>query len=141
MYGATDLCQSVHKLKREKTRRKRCWCTEASVCVVYFLSTVKTENTYTPARLEALFNSSQSSLVPSKIRSPSFLASDYVLGQSRCFVMQYCLSCPFEPPTDVFSRIHCCLARHRISICLSGPLRCRMCRAECESISRRTETL
>ena len=52
-----------------------------------FLSTVGTENAYTPARLEALFKGSQSSpLVPSKIRSPSFLARDCVLYPFRCFV-------------------------------------------------------
>ena len=55
--------------------------------VVNILSTVGTENTYTPARLEALFKSSQSSpFVPSRIRSPSFLASDCVVNRFRCFV-------------------------------------------------------
>ena len=40
---------------RKKTWKERCQCTEVNVYVVYILSTVKTENTYTPARLEALF--------------------------------------------------------------------------------------
>ena len=55
--------------------------------MVYILSTVQTEKTYTSARLEALFKSSQSSpFVPSTIRSLNFLARDCVLGASRCFV-------------------------------------------------------
>ena len=31
---------------RKKTGKERCWCIEVNVCVVYTLSTVKTENTY-----------------------------------------------------------------------------------------------
>ena len=55
--------------------------------VVNILSTVGTENFYTPAPREALFKSSQSSpVVPPKIRSPNFLPSDDVLNPFRCFV-------------------------------------------------------
>ena len=68
MCGTTDLCLFVDKLKKGK--KTMCQCTEVS----------------TPARLEALFKSFQSSFVPSKIRRPSFLASDCVLNPFRCFV-------------------------------------------------------
>ena len=144
MYCTTDLCLSVDKLKTEKTK-EQCQCTEVIVYVRYILSTVKTESTHTPARLDALFKSSQPSLVPSRIRSPSFLPSDCDLGPSRRFVKRSAvLSFVSTRSTDRrFSRIHCCSAKHRISMCLSppGPLRCRMCLAESESISRRFETL
>ena len=97
------------------------------VFVVIIQSNVKTENTYRTARLEALFKSSQSSFVPSKIRSPNSLSSDCVLGPSRCLVGgSAVLSFASTRSTDRrFSRIHCCMAKHRISICLSppGPLR------------------
>ena len=114
--------------------------------VVGILSTAKTENTYTPARVDALFKSSQSSpFVPSRIRSPSFLASDCVRYPSRCFVQRSAVLVFVSTRLTErrFSRIHSCIARHSISIWLSppGPLRCRMCLAESESISRLTETL
>ena len=65
VYCTTELCLSVEKLKEEKkTGKERCLCAEVNVYVVYILSTVKTENTYTPARLEALFSSHQSSVIP-----------------------------------------------------------------------------
>ena len=143
VHCTTDLCLSVNKLKTEK-KKEQCECTDVSVYAGYILSTVK-KSTDIPARLDALFKSSQSSFVPSRIRSPSFLASDCVLGPSRCFVKRSAvLSFVSTRSTDRrFSRIHCCSAKHRISMCLSppGPLRCRMCRAESQSISRRTETL
>ena len=147
MYCTTDLCLSVDKMKKEKktTGKERCWCTEVNVCVMYILSAVETKNTCTPVRLEALFQSSQSSpFVPSRIRSPRFLASDCVRNPSRCFVKSSAVF--FFVSTRLtdrrFSRIHCCVAKHRISMCWSppGPLRCRMYLAESESISRRTET-
>ena len=122
---------------------------------MYILSTVKTENTYTPARLKKLFKSSQLTpflsrhhlwhFVPPKIRSPSFFASDCVRNPSRCFVKRSAVLIFVSTRlTDRrFSRIHCCISRHRISISLSppGPLRCRMCLAESESITRRTENV
>ena len=51
-------------------------------CVVNILSVTGNENTYTSLpRLDAQFKSSQSSpLLPSRIGSPSFLASDCVLN-------------------------------------------------------------
>ena len=67
------------------------------------------------------------------------------MWSSRCFVKRSAVL--FFVPTRLtdrrFSRIHCCIDKHRISMCLSppGPLSCRMCLAESESISRRTETL
>ena len=120
-----------------------------------------TESTYTPARLKALVQKLPVVIipqplsfvpfvrfvpsVPSKIRSPSFFASDCVRNPSRCFVKKSAVF--FFVSTRLtdrrFSRIHCCIAKHCISMCLSppGPLRRRMCLAESESISRRTETL
>ena len=71
----------------------------------------------------------------------SFFASDCVRNPSRCFVKRSAVL--FFVPTRLtdgrFSRVHCCLAKHCISMCLSppGPLRCRRCLAESESISRR----
>ena len=136
--------------------KKRCLCTVVNVYVVYILSTVKTENTYTPARLEALFekalsrhHSSVSStivpFVPSRIRSPRFFGSDCVRNPSRCFVKTSAVLffVSNRLADKRFSRIHCCIAKHRISKCSSppNPLHCRMCLAESESISRRTETL
>ena len=40
-----------------------------------------------------------------------------------------------------FSHTHCCMAKHRVSMCLSqaGPLRCRMSLAESASLQRRNE--
>ena len=118
---------------------------------MYIPSTGKTENTYTPARLEALFKSSQSSPFLSHprsyhgIRSPSFLASDCVRNPSRCFVKRssVLLFVSTRLTDRRFPRIHFCIAKHRNSMCLSppGPLRCRVCLAESESISRRTENV
>ena len=104
----------------------------------------ETENAYTPA-FSAVQKLSSSPFVPSRNRSPSFLARDCVLGPSRCFVERSAVL--FFVSTQLtgkrFSRIHCCIARHRISLCLSprGPLRFGMRLAESESITRRTETL
>ena len=76
---------------------------------------------------------------------PCFLASDCVLRPCRCLVKRSAvLFFVSSLPTDRrFSCIHFFIAKHPISICLSRPglLRCRMCRAESESISRRAETL
>ena len=59
--------------------------------VVNILPTVGTENTYTPARLEALFKSTQPSpFVPSRIRSPRFFASDCVLNPFQMFRVEIC---------------------------------------------------
>ena len=120
VYCTTELCLSVDKLNEEKTttRKERCKGTEVNVCVVYFLSTVQSENTYTPARLEEPFKSSQ--------------ASPFLKRSAVLFFVS-------TRPTDRhFSRIHCSIAKHRIPMCLSppGPLRCRMCLAESQSISR-----
>ena len=69
------------------------WTWSERCVVVNILSTVGTENTYTPARLEELFKSSQPSpFVPSRIRSPSFLASDHVLNPFRWFVKRSAVS-------------------------------------------------
>ena len=62
MYCTTDPCLTVNKLKKEK--REQCWCTDVSVHVVYILSTVETEDTYTRARPGALLSSSQPSVPP-----------------------------------------------------------------------------
>ena len=63
------------------------WTWSERCVVVNIPSNVGTENTYSAARLEALFKSSQSSpFVQSRIRSPSFLASDCFLNPFRCFV-------------------------------------------------------
>ena len=113
----TELYLSVDKLKKKKKKGRND-------------VTGKTEDTCTPARLEALFKSSQSSpsvsFVPSRIRSPSFLASDCVRNPSRCFVKTSAVL--FFVSTRLthkrFSRIHCCIAMHRISICLSPPGPC-----------------
>ena len=154
----TELCLPVDKLKEEgKNREGTMSVHRGNVYVVYILSTVKTENTYTRARLEALVQKLSvvttprpSSflplvpLVPSRIQSPSFFGSDCVRNPSRCFVRRSAVL--FFVSTRLtdrrLSRTHCCIAKHRISMCLSplGPLRCRMCRAESESISRRTAT-
>ena len=49
VFCTTELCLSVDKLQgEEKTTEKELrQCTEVNVYVVYILSTVKTENTYT----------------------------------------------------------------------------------------------
>ena len=79
----------------------------------------------------------------SRKRSPNFFASALVRNPSRCFVKRSAvLFFVTTPLTDRrFSRNHCCVDKHRISMCLSPPghLRCRMCLAESESFSRRTE--
>ena len=67
------------------------WTWSERCVVANILSTVQTENTYTPARLEALFTSSQSSqFVPSKIRGSRFLASDCVVNPSKHFRVEIC---------------------------------------------------
>ena len=139
VYCTTELCLSVDKLEKKNNNRE-------GTMLVYRGQLLKTENTYTLVRLEALFKSPQSSpFVPSRIRSPSFLARACVRNPSRCFVKRSAVL--FFVSTRLtdrrFSHIHCCIAKHRISVCLSppGPLRCRMCLADSESISRRTETL
>ena len=110
--------------------------------LLFVMATV--ENTYTPARLEALFTSFQSSATLLTC-SPSSFESDRVLGPSKCFVKRSAvLSLVSTRPTDRrFSRIHCCTAKHRDSMCLSpsGPLLCRVWHAAPESILRWTETL
>ena len=91
-------CVTVSKLKKEK--RKQCKCTDVSLHVVHILSIVETENTYTPARLEALFTSSHSS-VPPIACSPSFRKSDFVRGPFRNFVKRSAvLSFVSALPTD-----------------------------------------
>ena len=50
VYRTTELCLSVDKLKKKrkkKTGEERCQFTDVNVYVVYILSTVETENTYT----------------------------------------------------------------------------------------------
>ena len=56
MYCTTELCLSVDNLKEEgkKNIEGTMLVYRGNVYVVYILSTVKTENTYTPAGLEAL---------------------------------------------------------------------------------------
>ena len=97
--------------RQTTTGKEQCLCTEVNVYVVYILSTVKTENTYTLARLDALFKSSQSSpFGRSWIRSPIFRACDRVLGPSRCFVKRSAvLFFVFTRSTERrFSHGHCC---------------------------------
>ena len=82
------------------------------------------------------------SAVPTLVPPPAVLL---FANPSRCFVKRSAVLF-FESTrlTDRrFSRIHCCIYKHRISMCLSPPglLSCRMCLTESESISRRTETL
>ena len=74
----------------------------------------------------------------SRKRNPNFFASARVRNPSRCIMKRSAVL--FFVSTRLtdgrFSRIHCCIDKHRISMCLSppGPLRCRMCLAESESI-------
>ena len=67
MYCTTDLCLSVNKLRKEKERENNVSIhrSVSTLCKLFqlTLSTVETENTYTPARLEALPTSSRSSIV------------------------------------------------------------------------------
>ena len=64
--------------------------------------------------------------IPSKIRRTSFFASDCVRNPSRCFVKRSAvLFFVSTPLTDRrCSRIHCCIAKHHISMCLSPPGPC-----------------
>ena len=81
VYCTTELSLSVDKLKKKKLGRNDVGVQRSMSMTCTFCQSVKTENTYTPARLEALFKSSQSSpflpfvpfvpFVPSRIRSPS----------------------------------------------------------------------
>ena len=106
---------------------------------MYILSTVKTENTCTPARLEALVQIHQPlSFVPQdskpKLLRKRLCSQSIVKRSAVLFFVS-------TRPTDRrFSRIHCCIAKHRISIWVSplGQLRCRMCLVESESISTPT---
>ena len=120
-----------------------------SVDAVYILSTVETEDIYTPARLEVLFRSSQSSLrhsclpgfqVQVSLRATVFSIHPHVSWRD----LQFCLSCSRVQPADVFlwSTV-AYTAKHRISTCLNppGPHRCWKWRAESEYLSRRTEML
>ena len=67
------------------------WTWSERCVVVHILSDVGTENTHTPARLEALFTSSQSSqFLPSRIRGSRYLASDCVLNPSKHFRVEIC---------------------------------------------------
>ena len=67
------------------------WTWSERCVVVHILSDVGTENTHTPARLEALFESSQSSqFLPSRIRGSRHLASDCVLNPSKHFRVEIC---------------------------------------------------
>ena len=111
VYCTTHLCLTVNKSKEEKNKLAfRCQC-----YVVYILSTVETEDTYTPARLKALLPGSQSSVHPVTC-SPSFLESDCVRGPSKNFVKRSAvLFFVSTRPTDgPFSLIHCCIAKQRI---------------------------
>ena len=72
-------------------------------------------------------------------RSPNFFTSALIRNPSRCFVKRSAVL--FFVSTRLtdrrFTRIHCCIDKHRISMCLSPPglLRCRMCLAESGSLS------
>ena len=150
---AVSVCGQAERRKKSTKRKEQCQCTEVSAYVVYIPSTFKTENTYTPARLGALFKSSQSSPFLSHPRlyhsyhpgfeALSFFASDCIRNPSRCFVKKSAVL--FFVSTRLTDRrlslIHCCIDKHRISMCLSppGPLRCRMCLAESESLKRCSE--
>ena len=49
MYCTADLCQTVNK----KEKREQCLYTDVSVHEMYSLSSVETEDTFTPARLKS----------------------------------------------------------------------------------------
>ena len=101
-YCTTELYLSVDKLKKKQTTGKtaagqrRCQCTDVNVYVMYNLSHVETERTYTPAQLQTLIKSCQlsSSVVPVRTTiqpypesgNPNFFASARVRNPSRCFV-------------------------------------------------------
>ena len=119
LYWTTDLCLSVDKLKKEKKKNNVCvqrsvstWCT---FCQLFKLRTLTSLLDWKRCS-QAL--SRHSSLVPPRIWSPIFLASDCVPGPSRCFVKRSAvLSFVLTRPTDRrFSLIHCCLVKLRISI-------------------------
>ena len=159
VHCTTELYLSADRLKRRKKHKERTMLVYRGNVVVYILSTVKTENTYTTAQLEALVQKLSVVIipqplsfvplvpivpsVPSRIRSPSSFASNCARNPSRCFVKRSAVL--FFVSTRLtdrrfFSRTHCCIAKHRISMCLSppSPLRCCMCLAQSESISRCT---
>ena len=58
----TELCLSVDKLRKNKKQttkktvagKRLCLCTDVNVYVVYNVSHVETERTYTPAQLQTL---------------------------------------------------------------------------------------
>ena len=167
-YCTTDLCQSVDKLKKKKTNKKedsgkeetvlvyRCQCLWCTICQLLNLKELTPLlNCRRVLKAVSCHHRSFSFVPPSAVptfappaisrkRSLNFFASARVRNPSRCFVKSSAvLFFVSTRLTDTrFSRIHCCIAKHRISTCLSppGPLRCRMCLAESESISRRTET-
>ena len=124
VYCATELCLSVDKLTKEKTTGKeRCQWTEVNVHVMYILSTVKTENTHTPAPLEALFKSSQWS----PFLSRHHLYRSYHPG----FEVQVPLRATVFATIQMFREEICCLrvhSTHRQTF-LSYPL--LHCQASC----------
>ena len=121
VYRTTHLCLTVNKLT-EETKREQLVCKDVSVYEVYILSTVETEDTCTPARLEALLSSTQSSVPPVTI-SPRFFGSDCVRGPSENFVKRSAvLFFGSTTPTERHpSLIHGCMAKQRIAMCLSPP--------------------
>ena len=78
------------------------WCCLVVTCLGrdrrdvfgYILSDVRTENTYTHARLEGAVHKLSSQFVPSRIRGSRSLASDCVLNPSKHFRVEICSAAP-----------------------------------------------
>ena len=165
-YCTTELCLSVDKLtkkKQQRTQRQGRDCVNVQMstsmkCTICHMLKLKELTPLLNCRrlLKAVschhrsFSfvppSAISTFVPpaiSRKRSPKFFASALVRNPSRCFVKRSAVL--FFVSTRLterrFCRIHCCIAKHRKSRSVTppGPLRCRMCLAESESIARRTE--
>ena len=122
-FCTTELCLSVGQAEEEKQQqgRKRFSSTEVNVCEMYILSIVKSENTSHPCSTGgavqklSVVTIPQSSpsvqFVQSRIRSPSFFASDCLRNPFRCFVKR---------SASVVLRVH---STHRQTF-LSDPLEC-----------------
>ena len=128
-----SVCRQAEEGKKEN---ERCQCTGQCLCCVHAVSTVQGVSSYTLARLETLLRRSQSSFIVRtfQVSKSKFLCERLRARSIRMFREEICSIVLRVHSThrQTVSRINCCNAKHRISICLNppGPLRCRMCRAE-----------
>ena len=133
VYSATDVCLSVNKLNKEKKEENNVSAQRSVSTCVRSVNCSNWEYLHKQCRYATCDERKKRSVVANFFWSmkapsvspvtynPSSLESDRVLGPSRCFVKRsVVLSFVYTRHTDGrFSLVHCCKAKHRMSMCMS----------------------